>query len=112
MISPENIYNEAFAEMMAENEEGARDFEYVHALVRASLFSRFFERREYAKRKLEEYWGTRIETDTLEDENFTYSLIRFNMIDPYIKVGKYRKDTPTFEDMPTEEDKKEWRRLL
>lgn len=52
MIKPEDVCKKSLKELIAKDEEGLKEFERTHNLVKMILFSRYPKRKEYATRLL------------------------------------------------------------
>jgi hypothetical protein len=111
MIPLEKVVKSSLKEITAKCKEDAKLYDFTENCVRFHLFSRFPERREYVLKRLNEVWGIPIDIHKLEDGKIIYAYITLNKIDKYIFVGNYSKRMCFFEEVPTNEEKFDWKRL-
>jgi len=87
------------------------DFEQVHTLVKMNLFSRYPRRRAYALSELRQYLGEDgIEADLAEIGEFSVSAIRFSPEEDWYVVGRYLRERPLLEEVPSTEEMACWPR--
>jgi len=110
MFTPDKISDQTLEQLIANDEEGIKDFDTIKALVSASLFSVFAERRRYALGILKQNWvGFDIDIKTTEEKGIISSYLSFNGEDgTYFLVGSYDSDRPTVEKPPTASEMEDW----
>ncbi len=106
MIQPEQIADQTLEQLMSPNDKEA--YKMTKEMAETYLFSRYPERRTFAKKLLEKHWDTPVDIHTIEDSNILYAYIELNHVGKYVLLGKYRQDSPPLETIPSEEERELW----
>ena len=99
-------------EILGDDHDGINEFKKTENLVKAHLFSRYKERKAYAKQTLSEIWQSPIEVYTLTQSDLIYVYINFNNIEAYFFIEKYPTNTFLIEEVPDKTEINAWKLLI
>lgn len=110
-ITPNNFL--CLKELLYDDEESYADYLYLENLVKANIFSKYSERKEYALKKLKEFFNPHAKIHTLEDSTSIYTYISITKAEEaFFFVGKYKKNSIQFEIIPDNEEIKTWKKYI
>ncbi len=106
-ITPKNVIS--LKEILSLDGEDKDCYEFTEACVRACLFSRFPQRREFALKRLKQSYNPNLEVHALEDGGTIYAYLSLTKEkEAFLFVERYIKMNPLLEPVPTEKEKSLW----
>jgi hypothetical protein len=106
-ITPDNIV--VLKDVLCDEKESLKDYYYLENLVKAYLFSNYPERQQIAKERVQDFFNPSTEICTLEAKGVIYAYISpTEDREAFLLVGKYKKDGPTYEVLPDQNEINSW----
>ncbi len=106
-ITPENIA--VLKDILCDEKESLKDYYYLENLVKACLFSRYPERQEMAKKRIQDFFNPNAEVCTLEGQGIIYAYISPTPDrEVFLLIGRYKQNGPTYEILPDQDEINSW----
>ena len=106
-ITPDSVL--VLRDLLSGEQGSYEDYVYIENLVKVHLFSRYPQRRKFAKRKLHGFFNHWTEVYTLKSQGIIYAYLSITKARKvFFLIGRYREEDPTLELVPDEEEIEAW----